>query len=110
MEITNLNRTSVVHAPVSSHDSKSNSGPTHLTKNGVWGLKDTPLTTLQNDQNLVLQVLKITILDTEKSTTPSNKMPKAKITLSDGVAFILAIVVEASFDKFVQAPSQYDVI
>jgi len=57
----------------------------------------------------VLQVLTIKILETDGATNPG-KTPKAKITLSDGIAYILAIVVEASWDKFVQAPSQFDVI
>ena len=111
MESTNLHGGHVVHAPVSSLESKHSSQmnvPTHLTKHGVWALNDIPAQTAQKDRAITLQVTSVKMFaeadkPAESEPAGGKQKPKfrAKYTLSDGVASICAIVVESSYNKFV---------
>ena len=101
----------VVHAPINSHESKQSSQintPTHLTKHGVWALNDLPIQTSQKDKAIVLQVTSVKMFPeadkTAEAETAGGKQKakfRAKYTLSDGVASIVSIVVDSSYNKFV---------
>ena len=111
MEATNLSGGHVVHAPVGSQSKQSSqmNAPTHLTNNGVWSLNALPVQTAQKDKQIVLQVTSVKIFaEAEKApeTAGGKQKPnfKAKYTLSDGVASIIAIVVEQYYNKFVSTP------
>lgn len=107
-----LHGRNVVHAPMSSLDSKNSSEvPSHLTKNGIWNLNSLPVNTSQKDMGIVIQVTKVTMIEAEKPKESAGGKPKpqfrAKYILSDGIASIMAIVVEQSYNKFVSRFIQF---
>ena len=82
--------------------------PTHLTKHGVWALNDIPIQTAQKEKAIVLQVTSVKMFpeadksaETQAAGGKQKAVFRAKYTLSDGVASIVAIVVDSSYNKFV---------
>ena len=91
MEISNLASKSV-SAPRSA-DKKEHQ---NLSTHSVYKLKDVGLNEVQKEQKLVVQAVTVKLID-------ENPKFKAQITLSDGVASILAILTGAVFDKLVSS-------
>ena len=66
----------------------------HLTKRGIWDLRDLEVNQTFKDKNIVVQVTTTKMFD-------QNSKFKAQYTLSDGVAQMQSIVTEGIFNKLV---------
>lgn len=66
----------------------------HLTKKGIWEVKDLDTNLLYRDQKLVVQVTTTKMLD-------QNSKFKSQMTISDGVSSMQAILTDAIYNKLV---------
>ena len=73
--------------------SNQNASATHLSKNGVWNLRELDLQKNYKDKGLVLQIVQAKLFAVENGDQKDkHKKVRAKYTLSDGLVSIIAIV------------------